>query len=167
MIKWELPDFSRKGFDFKALEAHIDIKDGNVEIDNFIFKSTTFNATAQGNIFLPTETVDFYFWIQTLEALDFVVFNVPIIGYILTEKENSPKGVIIYPLEVDGNWSNPNVKSSVLKNLGPGVINIFKRILLSPGHIFKEISEFTKGIVTMNGSQDEQKPEGDNPAIAQ
>jgi len=167
MINWEMPNFSKKGFDFKALEAHVDITEGNLETDSFIFKSTIFNATAQGNIFLPTKTVDFDFWVQTLETIDFVVSNVPIIGYILTEKENSPKGVIIYPLEVNGNWSNPKVKSSVLKNLGPGVINIFKRILLSPGHIFKEISEFTKGIVTMNGSRDEQKTEGDNPAIAQ
>jgi hypothetical protein len=167
MIKWEMPDFSRRGFDFKALEAHVDIKEGNVETNSFIFKSAIFNATAQGNIFLPTETVDFDFWIQTLEALDFVICNVPIIGYILTEKENSPKGVIIYPLEVDGNWSNPNVKSSVLKNLGPGVVNIFKRILLTPGHIFKEISEFTKEIVTINGSQAEKEAQCDNPATAQ
>ncbi|MBW2143798.1 MAG: AsmA-like C-terminal domain-containing protein, partial [Deltaproteobacteria bacterium] len=167
MINWDMPDFSKTGFDFEALEAHVDITEGNLETDSFIFKSAIFNATAQGTIFLPTETVDFDFWIQTLEAIDFVVGNVPIIGYILTEKENSPKGVIIYPLEVDGNWSNPKVKSSVLKNLGPGVINIFKRILLTPGHIFKEISEFTKRIVKMNGTQNEKNIECDNPAIAQ
>ena len=167
MINWDMPDFSKKGFDFEALEAHVDITEGNLETDSFIFKSAIFNATAQGTISLPTETVDFDFWIQTLEAIDFVVCNVPIIGYILTEKKNSPKGVIIYPLEVDGNWSNPKVNSSVLKNLGPGVINIFKRILLTPGHIFKEISEFTKGIVKMNGTQDEKNIECDNPAIAQ
>ncbi len=161
IIRLKMPDLSQKGFEFESLEAHADINEGILETDTLIFKSRVFNATAQGAACLPTKTVDLKLWVQTLESMDFVVRNIPIIGYILTEKEKSPKGVLIYPLKVEGRWTDPKIESSVLNNLAPGVINIFKRILLTPGRIFKGISEITSSIVNVNGSQAEERAECD------
>jgi len=157
-----IKDFSKEGYYFENLEASFNIKEGTLETDDFIFKSPAFNATAQGTVCLPTKMLDLKLWVQTLQTMDFVVGNVPIIGYILTEKEKSPKGVIIYPFEIKGQWSDPTIESRVWKNLGNGVINIFKRILLTPGRIYKEITEKTSGLAKMNGSQSEHNIECDN-----
>jgi len=167
IINLRMPNFSKEGFSFEGIEAHVTIKEGTFETQDLIFKSPVFNATAQGVVSLSTSTLDLDVWVQTLETMDFVVGSVPIIGYILTEKENSPKGVFIYPLEVQGNWSNPEIRSCVLKNLGSGVVNIFKRILLTPGRIFKEISDITLGRIRQNGSNAEKGPVCDNPVAAQ
>ncbi|MBW1830045.1 MAG: hypothetical protein JRI74_11590, partial [Deltaproteobacteria bacterium] len=78
---------------------------------------------------------------QTFETMDSVISKVPIIGYILTEKECAPKGVLLYPVEVKGLWSDPEIKyRPSLIRLGSGVFDIFKRILSTPGHYFKKIS---------------------------
>lgn len=158
IIKWRMPDLSTKGFGFEQLEAHLNIKEGTIETDHLIFKSPVFNATAQGTVSVPSETIDFEIWVQTLETVDSLVGNVPIIGYILTGREKSPQGVLIYPLKVKGHWSDPHIRSRVLRNIAPGVLDIFKRILLTPGRILKEISENTLGLARRNGSEPEKKP---------
>ncbi len=141
IIHRRMPDLKTKGFSFEALEAKdIHIKQGTLKTDAVVFKSPVFNAAAQGTARIPTGMVDFDVWVQTFETMDSLVAKVPIIGYILTKKENSPKGIIIYPYEIEGHWTDPEIKSAVLKNIGPGVINIFKNILLSPGVIFRWVS---------------------------
>jgi len=167
IIKRRMPDFSKEGYYFERLEASVNIEGGTFETDNLIFKSPIFNAAAQGTVCLPTEKVDFNLWVQTLEAVDSLICKVPIIGYILTEKENSPKGVIIHPYKIKGHWSNPEVKYSIFKHLGGGVINLFKRILLTPGHIFKEISEITTGPSNGNGRKPAKKGELAEPTGTQ
>ncbi len=149
ILKGRMPEFVEKGFSFDLLEARkVKVRNGTIETQNLIFKSPVFNAAAQGSVSLPTEMLDFRVWVQTLETVDSLVAKVPIIGYILTEKESSPRGVLIYPYEIKGHWSNPVITSAVIKNIGPGVVNIFKKILLTPGRIFREISD----IATGNGS---------------
>ncbi|RLC31114.1 MAG: hypothetical protein DRH37_03790 [Deltaproteobacteria bacterium] len=154
IVQLKMPDLAEKGFAFEKVSADFTIRDGEIETDNLVFESPAFNAAAQGTVSLPGRMVDLDLWIQTLGTMDSIVSRVPIIGYILTGKEKSPKGVFIYPVEVKGNWSDPEIESSVLKNLGGGVVDIFKRILLTPGHIFKQITDITTGW----SDQDESGP---------
>ncbi len=139
--KEKLPDLSKESFPFELIEGRFNCKDGIVSTDDLAVKSPIFNIVAPGNIDLIKRNLDFVIWVQTLEAVDSVVGWVPVIGYILTEKEGAPKGVFIYPVEVRGAWHEPEIKyTPSLKHLGGGVYNIFKRILNAPGHYFKKIS---------------------------
>ncbi len=170
--KFRIPDMSTKGFSFDVFEAlQCQIQSGTLKSDSIVLKCPVFNAAAQGAVHLDSQTVDLNVWVQTLETMDSIVAWVPIIGYILTEKENSPKGVIIYPYEIKGNWTDPVIKSAILKNIGPGVINVFKNILMTPGRIFKRISDTTTGMSKENttvtkpdagtSSNGSKKPEDD------
>lgn len=139
--KEKLPDLSKESFPFELLEARFNCKDGIVTTDDFTVKSPIFNVVAPGNVDLVKKNLDVVIWVQTLEAMDSVVGWVPVVGYILTEKEGAPKGVFIYPVEVRGAWHEPEIKyTPSLMRLGSGVYNIFKRILNVPGHYFKKIS---------------------------
>jgi hypothetical protein len=141
VIKRRLPNLSKEAFPFDHLEAHFTGKDGIVETDDFTIKSPVLNLVAPGKVDLNQEHLDFIVWVQTLEAMDSVISKVPIIGYILTEKECAPNGVLLYPVEVKGRWPDPKIKySPSMIRLGSGVLNIFKRILSTPGHYFKMIS---------------------------
>jgi len=145
IYKGRLPDFSKEGFCFEDIEGHFDIKEGIFKTDNLTMKSPVFNAVALGKIVPANKKVKFVVWVQTLETMDTLVSKVPIIGYILTGKDKSPQGVVVYPVKVKGRWSDPEVKYvPSVKQLGGGVINIIKRILLTPGRIFKDISEMTE-----------------------
>ncbi len=140
-----LPNLSKESFPFDSIEGHINCKDGILETDDFTLKSPILNAVAPGTINLPQQKLDMIVWVQSLETMDNVISKIPIVGYILTEKENAPKGVFIYPIEVTGPISDPNVKySPSLIKFGAGIINIFKRILYTPSHIFSTISNGIK-----------------------
>jgi hypothetical protein len=147
IFKTRLPDLSEKGLYFETIEANAEIKDGIIHTDDLAIKGPILNAVVQGTVDLSRKWEDMIFWAQTLETLDTVVSWVPIIGYILTEKENAPKGVVIYPVKIRGDWNDPEIKLlPSVKNLGSGVINIFKRLLNTPGRIFKKISGVKDGL---------------------
>lgn len=164
IFKTRLPDLTKKGLSFETIEAHADIKDGVIHTDDFSIKGPILNAVVQGDVDLTRKWEDLIFWAQTLETLDTVISWVPIIGYILTEKENAPKGVVIYPVQIRGDWSNPEVKMlpSVMK-IGGGVINIFKRLLETPGRIFKKISGVKDGLAKAVGPLSENDSRADQP----
>jgi uncharacterized protein YhdP len=141
IFKTRLPDLLTKGLYFETIEATADIKNGVISTDDLAIKGPILNAVVQGTVDLTRKWMDMIFWAQTLETLDTIVSWVPIIGYILTEKENAPKGIVIYPVQMRGGWNDPEVKLlPSVKNLGGGVINIFKRLINTPGRIFKKIS---------------------------
>ena len=145
ILKGRLPDLSKESFPFDHLEARFTARDGILETDDFSIKSPILNLVAPGKIDLVKEHIDVVVWVQTLETMDSVVSKVPIIGYIMTEKECAPKGILLYPIEVKGLLSDPKIKyrPSMLR-LGSGVFNIFKRILNIPAHYFKKISGWGK-----------------------
>jgi len=141
ILKMRMPDLSKKAFPFEYIEAHAGCKDGIIETDDLTMASPILNAVSTGNMDFNKRHIDCIIWVQTLETMDFVISKVPIIGYLLTEKEHAPKGVLIYPIAVKGKWPDPEIKyaPSPLR-FGSGVFNIFKRILTVPGYYFEKIS---------------------------
>ncbi|MDY6973697.1 MAG: hypothetical protein SV775_15445, partial [Thermodesulfobacteriota bacterium] len=71
------------------------------------------------------------------------VSNVPIVGYVLTGKE---KSLLIYYFKVKGPLPEPEVQYVPLKNLGSNVVGVFKRLLFTPGRLFKDISKAAKDL---------------------
>ena len=141
ILKRRMPDLSREGFPFEYMEGHVRCRDGIVTTEDFTMVSPILNSLAKGTVDLTEKQIDFLIWVQTLTTMDSVVGKVPIVGYLLTGKEEAPKGVLIYPVEVKGDWADPVIKySPSLLRLGTGLLNIFKRILTAPGYYFEKIS---------------------------
>lgn len=126
MIFRERPaDLSEEGFYFESIKGDITIDKGMLESNNLIMKSPVFNAAAKGTIDLPHKKLDFDMGAQPLGTLDFLISNIPIVGYILTGKDES---ILVYYFKVTGIWPETDVRYVPLKNLGSGVAGFFKRL---------------------------------------
>ena len=140
-------DLSKGGFYFETIKGHITVKEGVAETSNLIMKSPVFNAAAKGRVDLTKGRIDFDLGAQPLGTIDFLISNLPIVGYILTGKE---KSLVIYYFKIKGPLSRPEVQYVPLKNLGDSFIGLFKRLLLSPGRLFEGISEIIQAQPTVS-----------------
>jgi hypothetical protein len=126
MIFKERPlDLSKEGFYFESIKGDIGIDKGTLETENLIMKSPVFNAAAKGSIDLPRKWLDFDLGAQPLGTIDFLISHIPIVGYILTGKDES---ILVYYFKVKGAWPKTDVAYVPLKNLGSGVAGFFKRL---------------------------------------
>lgn len=126
MIFTERPtDLSEEGFYFESIRGDITIDKGILDTNDLVMKSPVFNAAAKGSIDLPRKWLDFDLGAQPLGTIDFLISNIPIVGYILTGKDES---ILVYYFKVKGTWPETDVKYVPLKNLGTGVAGFFKRL---------------------------------------
>jgi hypothetical protein len=144
------PDLSNDGFYFEKIKGHVLCHEGLLETDSIKMESPVFNAAVEGWADLGKEWVEFNLGAQPLETIDWVVGNIPIIGYILTGDE---KKLLIYYFKIKGPWSDPEVTYIPLKNMGGGVVRFLKRLFLTPGRLFKKIP---KDIGDSEGSRPDQ-----------
>jgi hypothetical protein len=119
------PDLSKEGFYFESIKGDITINKGMLNTENLLMKSPVFNAAAQGSIDLPRKWLDFDLGAQPLGTIDFLISHIPIVGYILTGKDES---ILVYYFKVKGAWPKTDVEYVPLKNLGSGVAGFFKRL---------------------------------------
>lgn len=121
-------------FDFIKIKASI--KEGVVSSDKMILESKALNAAGKGRLDLNKKWIDLGIAIQPLGTIDSIISKLPIVGYIIAGKD---KKITLYYFEVKGPLSNVEVVQKPIKNLINGTLNIFKRILLTPAHIFEDI----------------------------
>jgi uncharacterized protein YhdP len=121
-------------FDFIKIKASI--KEGVVSSDKMILESKALNAAGKGRLDLNKKWIDLGIAIQPLGTIDSIISKLPIVGYIIAGKD---KKITLYYFEVKGPLSNVEVVQKPIKNLVNGTLNIFKRILLTPAHIFEDM----------------------------
>ncbi len=152
IFKRRLPDLTKEGMFFESIKAGCIIEQGNLKIDNFTMKSPIINATVLGSLDLKDDKIDVLIWAQVYETIDTIISKVPIIGYILTDKEAATKGIIIYPIEVKGNRLDPKIRFvPSLKQVGNGIFQMIKRLFLSPGDLFRDIVKITQFSASKEG----------------
>jgi hypothetical protein len=136
IFKKKPPELSKNGFYYESIKGYITMHEGVLETDGLIMKSPVLNGVAQGTIDFAGKRVDYNLGIQPLGTVDWMVSNIPVLGYIFTGKE---KTLLVYHFKVEGPLSEPDVRYVPLKNLGGSVIGFFKRLFLTPGRLFKKI----------------------------
>lgn len=141
---------SKEGFYFETIMAYITIDNGVFGTDSLIVKSPILNAITRGKLNLTGLKVDAEMGVQPLGTLDFLISNIPIIGYILTGKE---KSLLVYYFKVEGHFPTPDVRYVPLKKLGKSTFSFFKRLFFTPERIFMDISKVTRGFSQKEVSQ--------------
>ncbi len=124
------------GVPFKLIKIKASIKNGVISSDKMILESKALNAAGKGNLDLNKKWIDLGIAIQPLGTIDTIISKLPVVGYIITGKD---KKITLYYFEVKGALSNVKVEQKPIQNLVKGSLNIFKRILLTPAHIFEDI----------------------------
>ena len=146
IFKGRPPDLEKEGFYYNEIKGNLVIIKGIFETESLVMKSPVLNAVAKGRINMNTGWLDCDLGVQPLETIDWVIANLPIVGYILAGKD---KKLLIYYFTAKGPLTRPTIKYIPLKNIGGKIIGFFKRIFLSPVHLFKEMSRIAQDLVNM------------------
>jgi hypothetical protein len=137
IYKQRPPELREEGFYFESMDADVVIDKGIFSSENFVMKSPVFNAVGYGKVDITQQTIDFLLGAQPHGTIDNLVSNIPILGHIITGDKRS---ILLYPFEVKGAVSSPEVRFVPIESLGEGVGGVLKRILLTPVKILKDIN---------------------------
>jgi len=129
-----------EGFYFENINADIIIDQGILESENFVMRSPVFNAVAYGKMDITQKKFDFVLGAQPHGTIDYLVSKIPILGYIITGDKRS---ILVYPFEVKGPVSNPEVKFVPFESLQKGLGGVLTRLLLTPKKILKDLNSAT------------------------
>ena len=135
-FKGRFPDLKTKGLPFREVVAHFQIKDGVAMTEDFLVDSDAMRITGMGKVDLGRNQIDGKVGVHPLGAIDTVLSNIPIAGYILTGKE---KAFLSFVYEVKGDLDDPKVEAIPIKSLGEGAFGIIKRILETPIRPFEKL----------------------------
>lgn len=145
LIQFKSPGFTSDGYEIK--NGLIDFYLGQ---DKLFFKAIRLvgvntDIIGQGSIDLKTKKLDLVLSVNTIKGLSNIIGNIPIIGYILLDKEKTIGTVV----KVEGTLDKPKIKSNVAEDVLLYPIQVVKRILLLPSYLFGgsddlEEKEFSK-----------------------
>jgi uncharacterized protein YhdP len=133
LLELQLPDLFTKGMPYKEIVGDFKIKNGIAHTDNLFLSSRSLNMAAVGEIDLIKKALDLTIAVQPFQTVDKVVALVPVLGYILTDENNS---LILALFKVEGSWDDPSVTPIPFTSIQKGLLGIFKRLLLLPKDIF-------------------------------
>ncbi len=151
-FKGRFPDLKTKGLPFREVVAHFQIRDGVAMTEDFLVDSDAMRITGMGKIDLGRNQIDGKVGVHPLGAIDTVLSNIPIAGYILTGKE---KAFLSFVYEVKGDLDDPKVEAIPIKSLGEGAFGIIKRILETPIRPFEKLPASPNS--SSNSSDEEKK----------
>ena len=144
IINLNYSDVFQKGFSFDSIMVNLVARKGIVKVNKLMMYSDSFNMAGTGTIDLGSNTLNLDLGVQPLGSIDFLVRNIPLIGYIITGKQRS---VLVYYFKATGPLDDPNIQYVPLKNIGSNTLNFFKRLFLTPKRIFEQLFSATEYII--------------------
>jgi len=144
IVTMNYSDVFQKGFSFDSIMANLVAKKGIVKVNKLMMYSDSFNMAGTGTIDLSSNTLNLDLGVQPLGSMDFLVRNIPLIGYIITGKQ---KSVLVYYFKATGPLNDPNIQYVPLKNIGSNTLKFFKRLFLTPKRIFERLFSATEYII--------------------
>lgn len=157
IFKQRPPDLEKEGFYFESINSDVLIEKGILRSENFVMKSPVFNAVAYGEMDIPGKRVDFILGTQPHGTIDTIASKIPILGYILTGKDGS---VINYFFEVKGPISKPETVFITDKTFDKTVVGFFKRLILTPVKVLKDLNKISKDPKKDGNSKGNQNSSG-------
>ena len=143
LFKLQLPDMVRGGMPYDKIIATLSFKDGIMSTKDLFIRSDAMNISAVASVdMLKKEFFQTVVGVQPLQTLDKTVGRIPVVGWILTDKN---KGIITVYFEVKGNIDEPLVTAIPAEAMARGVFDIFKNIFLLPVKLFTDTGEVLFG----------------------
>ena len=127
------PGFSDKGFKIDKAVIHYHYKTPIFRFVNIDIKGKSADIFGKGHIDFAKRNIDVKMRIKFLETISATMHKIPVAGYILFGKD----GTISVGLSVEGPLDNPHVKTTAAKDLVTAPINIIKRTITFPFHLFE------------------------------
>jgi hypothetical protein len=127
------PGFNKKGFKIKKGAIRYHYRSPVFHFDSIAIHGESANIFGKGAIDFEKESIDVKMRIQFLESVSATMHKIPIAGYILLGDD----GTISLGLSVTGPLKDPKVKTSAAKDIVTAPLNIIKRTITFPFHLFK------------------------------
>lgn len=140
LITFSLPGYSNNGLEVKSTYINFHSKDDIFNISDIALDSKEMDIVGKGSASFVNNSIDIDLTLKT--DLGSSVSKIPIVGYILLGEDS-----ISTSMKISGKLNDPDVKSLIVQDIAVAPLNIIKRTLLLPFHLFKsdENDEEKKG----------------------
>jgi uncharacterized protein YhdP len=143
LLKFQLPDMARGGMPYNRLTTTLSFRDGIMSSSDLLVKSDAMNIVLVGNLnLLAMEVFETTLGVQPLQTVDKVVSLIPVVGWILTDKN---RGVITVYFELKGPVGDVEATAIPVKSISMGIFDIFKNIFQLPAKLITDTGEVILG----------------------
>ncbi|MDF1875599.1 AsmA-like C-terminal domain-containing protein [Sulfurimonas sp. SAG-AH-194-I05] len=136
LVTFSTPGYTDDGLKIKTAYMSFTSLNSVFNIDNIYLNSQELDIAGKGNVNLKKNTINIELNLKS--ALGSHVSQVPLVGYILLDKEN-----ISTTLSVKGALNNPTVESVLAKDIVVAPLNIILRTLTLPYYLISNIENNT------------------------
>ncbi len=137
LITFSLPGYSQKGLEVKSAYVNFNAKDNVFNISDISLDSKEMDIVGRGTASYVKNEIDID--LNLVSDLGSSVAKIPVVGYILLGEDS-----ISTSMKISGKLNDPNVSSLIVKDIAVAPLNIIKRTLLLPFHLFESDEEEEK-----------------------
>ena len=134
LVTFSLPSYTTKGLDVKSAYMYFKAKDDVFNISDISLDSQEVDIVGRGSASFKHNNIDLELSLKT--DLGSSVSKIPVVGYILLGKDT-----VSASLSITGALNDPDVKTLLAKDIVVAPLNIIKRTLLLPFHLFDKEEE--------------------------
>ena len=129
LLTFSLPGYNQKGLKVKNAYMNFHTEKDDITISDINLDSQEIDIKGRGKVNFKTDKIDVK--LNLITDLASAISQVPVVGYILFGKDS-----ISTSLKIDGALQSPIVTSLFARELVVAPLNIIKRTILLPVHLF-------------------------------
>jgi len=133
LITFSLPGYSLQGMPFSQLYAGFLYDNHTIDVTSFAIESNALDMTGTGKINLVKNSIKMN--IDLISKTKKYVSKIPLLGYLLVGDTKQPT----ITLNVEGKLDDPDVRTSVYKEIVKTPFDILLRTISLPSHILKQL----------------------------
>jgi uncharacterized protein YhdP len=114
------------GLPYKDITGTFSINRGTISTSDLVFDSDSLRMSAIGRLQMPENTLDLTLALHPFVTIDRIIKNIPIIGWIITGKEES---TVSFYFDIEGPVNKPDITPLPVKTIEKGVLGILQRLL--------------------------------------
>lgn len=114
------------GLPYKDITGTFSINRGIISTSDLVFDSDSLRMSAIGRLQMPENTLDLTLALHPFVTIDRIIKNIPIIGWIITGKEES---TVSFYFDIEGPVNKPDITPLPVKTIEKGVLGILERLL--------------------------------------
>lgn len=121
-----LDELFTSGLPYKDITGTFTMNSGTISTSDLVFDSDSLRMSAIGRLQMPENRIDLTLALHPFVTIDRIIKNIPIIGWIITGKEES---TVSFYFDIDGPVSDPDITPLPVKTIEKGVLGILQRLL--------------------------------------
>lgn len=121
-----LDELFTKGLPYKDITGSFTMNRGTISTSDLVFDSDSLRMSAIGRLQMPENRMDLTLALHPFVTIDRIIKNIPIIGWIITGKEES---TVSFYFDIEGPVNDPDITPLPVKTIEKGVLGILQRLL--------------------------------------